>query len=478
MTSVVQRGREASAAVEVRGVSKRFVMRGPSAGDLRELFRNARRSPRVATPPGEFWALRDIDFEVPKGSAVGIVGHNGSGKSTLLKLLTGIIKPSEGHLHVAGRIGALIEVGAGFHPDLSGRENIYLNGSILGLSRREISRRFDSIVAFAGLEQFIDTPVKRYSSGMYMRLGFSVAAHTDPEVLLIDEVLAVGDTQFQNRCLRKLKEFAAEGGTVIFVSHGMGQVADICETCIWLDHGQMRYIGPTESAIGQYMEMVRQREEEEFQKLFPQEWARRQAEAEEERRRREEAEAAAEEERRREQLRAAAGEAERLEALLRRKARPGDPLASRLLGVTLRDPEGVPAERFHAGEPMSIEIAYRFGRSLPEPVFGVDIFRDDGLHMFTTSNYDHELSLRGLPREGSVVLNVPLLSLNEGRYRVQVNLFADCRQPQWWAHPEDENNEAAHFSVSAGRFANGCAFLPSRWEVPAEAGELVKGGWL
>jgi ABC-2 type transport system ATP-binding protein len=200
----------------------------------------------------EFWALKGVDFEVPTGSTFGVIGSNGSGKSTLLKCLAGILVPEKGGVEVRGRISALLELGAGFHPELSGRENVYLNGAILGLSKREITARFDDIVQFAGLEDFIDTPVKNYSSGMYVRLGFAVAANVDPEVLLVDEVLSVGDESFQRKCAEKIDEFRRDGRTIVFVSHGLGQVGQLCETAAWIDHGELRELGPANDVIASY----------------------------------------------------------------------------------------------------------------------------------------------------------------------------------------------------------------------------------
>ncbi|MGA0789524.1 MAG: ABC transporter ATP-binding protein, partial [Ilumatobacteraceae bacterium] len=187
----------------------------------------------------EFWALKDVSFEVPVGTTFGVIGSNGSGKSTLLKCLAGILVPERGSVEISGRISALLELGAGFHPELSGRENVFLNGAILGLSKKEIAARFDSIVDFAGLEDFIDTPVKNYSSGMFVRLGFAVAAHVEPEVLLVDEVLSVGDEAFQRKSAEKIEQFRREGRTIVFVSHGLGQVEQLCETVAWIDHGDL-----------------------------------------------------------------------------------------------------------------------------------------------------------------------------------------------------------------------------------------------
>lgn len=200
----------------------------------------------------EFWALKGISFEVPHGTTFGVIGSNGSGKSTLLKCLSGILIPDRGSVSISGRVSALLELGAGFHPELTGRENVFLNGAILGMSRREIDNRFDDIVEFAGLERFIDTPVKNYSSGMFVRLGFAVAAHVEPEVLLIDEVLSVGDESFQRKSAERIEQFRREGRTIVFVSHGLSQVEQLCENVAWIDRGELRMIGPAGEVISSY----------------------------------------------------------------------------------------------------------------------------------------------------------------------------------------------------------------------------------
>lgn len=201
----------------------------------------------------EFWALKDINFDIMQGDRVGIIGRNGAGKSTLLKILSRITEPTSGKITIKGRVASLLEVGTGFHPELTGRENIFLNGAILGMSKVEIKKKFDEIVAFAEVEKFLDTPVKRYSSGMYVRLAFAVAAHLEPEILIVDEVLAVGDAQFQKKCLGKMDEAGREGRTILFVSHNMGIISQLCSTCVWLDKGEIRDIGQTGSVVNSYM---------------------------------------------------------------------------------------------------------------------------------------------------------------------------------------------------------------------------------
>jgi len=205
----------------------------------------------------EFWALKDVDFEIRRGDVVGIIGRNGAGKSTLLKILSRITEPTTGRVEILGRVASLLEVGTGFHPELTGRENIFLNGAILGMSRAEIKRKFDEIVDFAEVEKFLDTPVKRYSSGMYVRLAFAVAAHLEPEILIVDEVLAVGDAEFQKKCLGKMKDVAGGGRTVLFVSHNMGAVQRLCPTVIFLRQGRVVTQGPTSLVMPAYLEAPR-----------------------------------------------------------------------------------------------------------------------------------------------------------------------------------------------------------------------------
>jgi homopolymeric O-antigen transport system ATP-binding protein len=242
-----------SHAIEVRDLGKEYVLgERVNFATLRDVLTTRRRR----GPRDRFWALRDATFEVDRGEAVGVIGHNGAGKTTLLKLLSRITAPTAGEIRITGHVGSLLEVGTGFHPELTGRDNVFLNGAILGMSRGEIRRKFDEIVDFAGVERFIDTPVKRYSSGMYVRLAFAVAAHVDPDVLIVDEVLAVGDAAFQRKCLGKMNEATAEGRTILFVSHNMTAIRTLTSRAIWLDHGQVVQIGPTADVITEYLASV------------------------------------------------------------------------------------------------------------------------------------------------------------------------------------------------------------------------------
>jgi lipopolysaccharide transport system ATP-binding protein len=250
--------------IELNGIGKKYrlgatlshnTLRDQIAYGIRSLFDRSKRNipARRTQEPDEIWALKDITFDVHEGEVLGIIGKNGAGKSTLLKVLSRITEPTCGNAILRGRVASLLEVGTGFHPELSGKENIYLNGAILGMTKREIDRKFDEIIAFAEIERFLNTPVKRYSSGMYMRLAFAVAAHLEPEILLIDEVLAVGDVQFQKKCLRKMDDVAKGGRTVLFVSHNMGAVKSLCNRVIFLVNGKIEYEGDPHEAVNKYL---------------------------------------------------------------------------------------------------------------------------------------------------------------------------------------------------------------------------------
>lgn len=248
-----------SKAIQIENLGKCYRLGETHERTLSDQFvrlarRLSGRAPRKIVAPEDFWALRDVNLEIAEGEAVGIIGGNGAGKSTLLKILSRITQPTTGRAVVRGRLSSLLEVGTGFHPELTGRENVFLNGTILGMRKAEVARKFDEIVAFSGVEQFIDTPVKRYSSGMYVRLAFAVAAHLEPDVLVIDEVLAVGDAEFQKRCLGKMGEVAREGRTVLFVSHNMAAIQKLCTRAVWMRSGQVAMSGDPGSVVGEYIQ--------------------------------------------------------------------------------------------------------------------------------------------------------------------------------------------------------------------------------
>lgn len=258
-----------SSVITVENLSKKYIIghqKQTGYTTLREVWTNGAKrfthgllhpfeAPASDPTHEEFWALRDVSFDIQQGDRVGIIGRNGAGKSTLLKILSRITEPTSGKVSIKGRVASLLEVGTGFHPELTGRENIYLNGAILGMSKAEIKNKFDEIVAFAEVEKFLDTPVKRYSSGMYVRLAFAVAAHLEPEILIVDEVLAVGDAQFQKKCLGKMQDVSSQGRTILFVSHSMAAIRNLCTNAIYLDNGRLRSIGSTEDVVSDYLKL-------------------------------------------------------------------------------------------------------------------------------------------------------------------------------------------------------------------------------
>ncbi len=317
--------------------------------------------------------MKDVSFEVHKGEVVGIIGRNGAGKSTLLKILSRITEPTTGRAVIHGRVGSLLEVGTGFHPELTGRENIYLNGAILGMRRAEIDRRFDEIVAFSEIERFLDTPVKRYSSGMYVRLAFAVAAHLEPEVLIVDEVLAVGDAAFQKKCLGKMGDVAGEGRTVIFVSHNMAAIARLCRRALLLEDGAVRYEGYSEEATAQYL---------------------------------------------------ANGSTSRSERIW--PSSGSDPQSSvvELVSARLLDADGLPTDTQYVGDPVRVEVTYRNLQSSVKPVVSLHFLDGQGNLLFVTNDYSNEEWWNTPRSPGTVVATCELPGnlLAEGTVSVLVAL--------------------------------------------------------
>ena len=350
--------------IRVEGVSRRFRVRANEARSLKELFVLGGR-----TEVSDVLALQDVSLAVEPGEAVGLVGRNGSGKSTLLRLIAGIIKPTEGRVAVGGRIGSLLELGAGFHPDFSGRENVFLNGAIYGLRRAQIRERFDEIVAFAELEQAIDRPVRTYSSGMYMRLGFAIAAHLDADVLLLDEVFAVGDEAFQRKCFGKVFEFKQRGGTIVFVSHDASQVERLCERAVLLQEGRLVFDGPTREAIVRY----------------------------------------------RKALAADADPAERAAGLREWGTGEATITAARLVGS-----EGEERQQFLAGEPFSLRLRIEAENGIAPPQLQLEL-RDDG-GLLVASDVLDTGSVGWAAGTRALRYDIDRLPLSDGRFHLRLGL--------------------------------------------------------
>jgi ABC-type polysaccharide/polyol phosphate transport system ATPase subunit len=353
-------------------------------------------------PEETFPALQGVSFTVPAGRTYGIIGRNGSGKSTALKLVAGITKPTTGTVKVQGRISALIELGAGFHPEISGRENVFINGIMLGLTKREVAKRFDEIVEFAELQQFIDAPVKTYSSGMYMRLGFAVAIHVDPDVLLVDEVLAVGDEGFTHKCLDKFGEFKRRGKTILLVTHSLNLVERFCDEALWLDSGRVRGSGDPKRVVGAYLTDVGKSEEREL--------ARTEARAQ--------------------------GSAQ--EPTAESAPHPHEPIGSvaddmtrtdegrwgsrevEITGVTFKTAHGETSHIFQSGDPMSIHLIVRAHQPTSDFVFGIGMYSADGVNCYGTNTHLEEFTPQEARGEGEVVFRIESLDLVEGTYKLDV----------------------------------------------------------
>jgi lipopolysaccharide transport system ATP-binding protein len=372
-------------------------------------------------------ALDGIDFRVPAGEAFGVIGGNGSGKSTLLKLVAGMLQPTTGRIAVAGRLAALIELGAGFHPEISGRENVFINGAVLGLPRREIARRYDEIVEFSGLADFMEEPVKNYSSGMYVRLGFAVAVHTDPDVLLVDEVLAVGDEAFAHRCLRRIEEFLAAGRTLLLVSHSLDLVGAICDRVLWLDNGRQRLVDEPRRVIDAYRQQVAEREGDEHRAAKE----RQDGDGGEGRR-------------------WGSGEAEIV--------------AVRILGA-----DG--AERYHleSGEAATFEIAVRAAQPLADFVFGLAVATPRGFECWGTNTDLEGFAPGRFAGEATVRVVCPALRLAPGDYVVDVAIHARDGAPY------DYRQRTLGFTVTARTGGVGVYFPEHRWDFRGEI-EWEPGG--
>jgi ABC-2 type transport system ATP-binding protein len=395
------------AAITLEGVGKKFRLYYERNQSLKASFMRRHR-----VKYDEFWAVRDIAFEVPAGSTFALIGENGSGKSTLLKCIARILRPEEGQITTVGKISALLELGAGFHPELSGRDNVFLNGSILGLSQKQVQSRFDEIVSFAGLEKFIDIPVKNYSSGMYVRLGFSVAINVDPDILLIDEVLAVGDAEFQRKCVEKVDELRTLGKTIVIVTHGLGSVRSLCDQIALLEHGELKRVGRPAEVIDEYLSDT-------FEDRVPdgdhgERWG------------------------------SGEGTIEKIEIF---------------------DQGGNPVRRIHTGDAVTFRFHYSIEEQLEKPVFGLAIQRIDGAEVTSPNTREAGLVPEQLSGRGHVDMKLDSLPLVPGTYDLSVSLvnhtlshFFDCR------------HRAVRFDVEPGTpYAEyGILALTGNWSISAD----------
>ena len=361
-------------------------------------------------PDETFPALQGVSFNVPAGRTYGIIGRNGSGKSTALKLVAGITKPTTGTVKVAGRISALIELGAGFHPEISGRENVFINGIMLGLTKREVTRRFDEIVEFAEMQQFIDAPVKTYSSGMYMRLGFAVAIHVDPDVLLVDEVLAVGDEGFTHKCLDKFGEFKRRGKTILLVTHSLNLVERFCDEALWLDSGKVRGSGDPKRVVGAYLTDVGRSEEKEL--------ARTEERAQEGTVH--EADLDSKVQSPQSKVESPTTTTSALDDMTRTDEGRWGSREIEITAVTFKTAQGEVSHIFQSGDPMSIHLSVRAHQTSTDFVFGIGIYSADGVNCYGTNTHLEDFVPQEAHGEGEVTFGIESLDLVEGTYKLDV----------------------------------------------------------
>ncbi|MBN1261651.1 MAG: ABC transporter ATP-binding protein [Anaerolineae bacterium] len=417
-------------AVQFEAVSKRFYLdreRSRSFQDM--LLRVFRRS--AYQPRQDFWALQDVSFEIASGETVGFIGANGVGKSSVLKLIARIIEPTSGQVTVNGHVSALLELGAGFHPDLTGRENIYLYGAVMGLDKAYIQRHFDGIVAFSELDRFIDVPIKHYSSGMYVRLGFSVAIHAAPAILLIDEVLAVGDQDFQRKCLRQIGALKQQGVTIVLVSHNLSDIETMCDRAIWLDEGRITADGKSMEVADQYRSFAHRRSYER-----------------------------------------------------ERQEHPADPTITNRWGtqeavitrVELINEAGEAVDTFRTGGILRVRLHYTAPELIHAPTFGLAIYRSDGLHINGPNSVREGYDIPFIHGVGYVDYTIPVLPLNAGEYQLTVAIYNRNSTVAF-----DHHHRQYPFVVLPPAYwrEEGVIHIPARWEhvpdrpTPPEPGEPV-----
>jgi lipopolysaccharide transport system ATP-binding protein len=406
-----------STVIEFNNVSKRFVLQR-SARSIQDRFTGMFR-PRPE--PETFWALRDVNFQIERGQSLGLVGHNGAGKSTILKLITRILEPTSGTVRTRGRIAALLELGSGFHPELSGRENVFLYGSLMGVGQQEMEAKLPEIIAFADIGPFFESEIKHYSSGMYTRLAFAVATAVDPDILITDEVLAVGDEAFQRKCMERIYTFRKAGKTIIFVSHALEIVRTLCDVAVWLDHGVVQAQGPSGEVIDAYLRDVNRHERERL-----------------------EAAQAAE-----------AAEAETI-SVDRRGSRELE-----ITNVELLDGGGTQRSVFFTGAPLTIRIHYTAHKTIYEPVFGVGIHHESGFWVSGPNTGFDQFKIPLVEGNGYVDYQITALPLLSGRYLISTAVV-DATQ----LHTYDTHDRTYALTVqnTTGRDRYGVVALPGQWE--------------
>lgn len=412
-------------AVRFDRVSKQFTLRHERPRSFQELFLSLiRLQHRISKE--RYWVLNDVSFEIGRGEMVGIVGPNGAGKSTILKLISRIIEPTSGQMEVNGRLGALLELGAGFHPDLTGRENVYLNGAFLGRTKADMDRVFDDILEFSEMERFIDIPVKHYSSGMYMRLGFSIAIHLQPEILLVDEILAVGDRSFQLRCLDRVQELKRQGVTIILVSHDLAQVRNMCDRAIWVEEGQVQAEGPVEPVLSEYMAHA----------LDP-------------------------------------------NRQVARSTRRGDPEGGReskddsswrwgsgeasITQVQFLDAEGHPHSSFETGAPLIVRICFAARERIERPQFGLALHHVSGFHLSGPNTGFSGYAIHAIEGTGYVDYMVDSLPLLEGTYLVSVSITDQEGLGMYDYHHQAYTLHVHQSNAVKERY--GSILIPARWKL-------------
>ncbi|EFO81435.1 ABC transporter related protein [Oscillochloris trichoides DG-6] len=405
-----------SIAITVTNLGKRFRRQGANAPtSFKELFTRGLRGLKAET----FWGLREVNFSIASGRTIGIIGRNGAGKSTLLRLVGGVGRPDTGTVKMSGRIGALLDLGAGLHPELTGRENVYVAGVISGMTRAEVSRRFADIVAFAELEDFIDSPLRTYSTGMRMRLAFAVAVHIDPQILLIDEVLAVGDIAFQRKCLERIAQFKQQGCTILIVSHDSSQIQNLCDEVIWLRDGKVAMHGPTEQVLEAYTAFMGQSARQNTPDIADQ---------------------------------VTGGHT--LKAGVNRFGSQ----SVQIRAVRLRDAKGMPVTNMESGAALRVEVDYH----APTPISGVlasiTIDRVDGHVCLDTNTEAGGVDLPDLHGAGSLALQIDRLELSAGEYLLSVGLYE-----QNWASTYDYHWQAYPFSITLAPTSKGVLAPPLRW---------------